>query len=151
MPRNEVISFIGHVMDRDHRNIAECLSLIERLLDKKPEPERLTHLRQLTTFLTRRGRQHFNLEERIGELSFVLDDKPWIDAEVQQIRKGHQFLQEKLQDIAVCARALDLGKPASFAALSDQIRSFQTELEQHEEKANRLILDAYNLDIGGLG
>lgn len=87
---------------------------------------------------------HFRLEEQNGYMDAFRTRQPRLERAIQTLRDDHADLLRALDGVIHNAtRAISVEDP-----LREQVRNWLGELRQHEDRENRLIEDAYDLDVG---
>jgi predicted nucleic acid-binding Zn-ribbon protein len=140
-------------MEKAETSVAEALSqahaaLLADLeeLDRGVRPSSTSDLAELRARLATTSThvaEHFRFEEQKGYLDTVRKREPRLERAIQQLEEEHRQLLESLAALVEeAAAATSLGDP-----LRDRVRSWVTNLRQHEIRESDLVQDAFNLDI----
>jgi chromosome segregation ATPase len=87
---------------------------------------------------------HFRLEEQNGYMDVVAKRQPRLNRAIRQLAEEHAGLLQSLDDIiaeAIRTTAVD-------DRLRKRITTWLESVHNHEDRENRLIEDAFELDIG---
>jgi hypothetical protein len=87
--------------------------------------------------------EHFRLEEHGGYLDGVRQREPQADRTIAKLHTEHRELTEALDDLLDETKAAELLEEA----LREKVRGWVMRVRCHESRENRLIQDAYNLEI----
>ncbi len=93
---------------------------------------------------------HFALEEAYGYFDGPVHVAPHLSERASSLRDEHQVLYAMIRDLADETDELDrAGKLRENCALVvERFCIFHDQFQQHENRENELILDAYDSDIG---
>ncbi len=93
---------------------------------------------------------HFALEEAYGYFDGPVHVAPHLSEAASNLRDQHQVLFAMIRDLADKADELQrMGKLAENGPLVvERFHLFLEQFQQHENRENELILDAYDSDIG---
>lgn len=92
--------------------------------------------------------QQFDVEESDGYLHEVLDEFPNWHPQVEHLQQEHRLLQQQFVQIRDRLEATPINSAMSHEVrhqLGDWIDSFR----QHQGRENRLIQEAFSIDLGG--
>jgi hypothetical protein len=84
--------------------------------------------------------EHFRLEERGGYMAEVVEPRPHLAREAEELHDQHRHLLQSLDELI-----REAGGPAP--ELADKVAAWLAELQGHESRENRLIQTAFNQDI----
>jgi hemerythrin-like domain-containing protein len=99
-----------------------------------------TRLDQVRTHIT----QHFRFEEQDGYMDAVVQRAPHQERTIEQLREEHRQLAnslEALREEALATQSLD-------DPFREKVRAWVAQVRDHGTRENRLIQEAFNLDIG---
>lgn len=88
--------------------------------------------------------EHFRLEEENGYLGDVRRREPRLERDVTHLAEEHRALKQSLEALALEAEAIARRE----RELREQVRAWAKSLRRHEARENRLVQDAYNMDLG---
>ena len=93
---------------------------------------------------------HFALEEAYGYFDDPLHVAPRLNVLASTLRDEHQVLYASVRDLADEMDELHRsgGHSHSGARVVERFREYYDRFQQHENRENELILDAYDSDIG---
>jgi hypothetical protein len=87
---------------------------------------------------------HFRLEEQNGYMDAVAKRQPRLDRAIRQLAEDHAELLKSLDDIIV-----ETGRATAVDdRLRNRILAWLDGVHRHEDRENRLIEDAFDLDLG---
>jgi hypothetical protein len=99
-----------------------------------------TRLDQVRTHIT----QHFRFEEQYGYMDVVLQRAPHQERIIELLRQEHCQLANSLEALREEVRAA----PSLDDAFRDKVRAWVALVRDHEARENKLVQEAFNLDIG---
>ncbi|MEK7486275.1 MAG: hemerythrin domain-containing protein [Planctomycetota bacterium] len=146
--------YFARVLNHQHRFIHETIAQIKELLRYKFHSEsgaqdQIKTVRSLLLYLTHQLEYHFRTEEDHGIFPQILQQLPQHEKKVEAIFKEHPELLEEIGSISNFTELLYKNEEVSFASLVERFKHFEQRLTKHDEKETHLVLDIYNLDIGG--
>lgn len=96
---------------------------------------------------------HFALEEAYGYFDDPVSVAPHLSEQAETLRGQHSQLHEEISLLAKTAQDISRcnGDPRGIQQVADGFLQFNSRLQEHEEGENKLIMQAYSLDIGGSG
>jgi hypothetical protein len=100
----------------------------------------MSHLERARMHIT----EHFRFEEQNGYMSVVLEREPNLARAVEQLLDEHIQLALKLESLLERMKA---GQPLE-EEFRDQVRAWVESVRQHEARENRLVQNAFNMDLG---
>jgi iron-sulfur cluster repair protein YtfE (RIC family) len=87
---------------------------------------------------------HFRFEEQNGYMSIVRKREPRLERTIDQLAEEHGLLKQTLESlIKQASTATSLS-----SALRQEVHQWIERVRQHEARENRLVQDAFGLDIG---
>jgi hemerythrin len=129
-------------LNKAHVQLKEELRGLENLVRNpdKMEPNDTTyHLVNLRQHLL----DHFRLEEEGGYMDVVAQREPNLHREMEQLKEDHKRLAAGLDALIADAR---MGQ-AGTAAFAQRVRDWVASVRRHEADENRLLQDAFTLDV----
>ena len=87
---------------------------------------------------------HFRFEELGGYLDAIRLRHPRLDRAIQHLLEEHGQLMQTLESLIAQAA----GSTCQDPTLTDKVRMWIRRLHEHESRENRLVGEAYNVDIG---
>jgi predicted ATPase len=96
---------------------------------------------------------HFALEEAYGYFDDPVSVAPHLSEQVESLRLQHSQLYEEISRLAETSRDISRrnSDPRGVRQVADCFLAFDSRLQDHEEAENKLIMQAYTVDIGGSG
>mgnify|MGYP002622022752 CR=1 FL=1 len=93
---------------------------------------------------------HFALEDAYGYFDDAIAEAPRLSQQAEQLRRQHDDLFLQICELVEEAEQLLYGERAeqNRATLAASYRSFHVTFHEHESHENRLILEAFDDDIG---
>ena len=153
MSHSRVVTFIGEVINQNFSQILKAIEVLRELLDDWERTSDtsllLKDVRQLIAFLVYRADHHFRLEESIGILTSIVENRPRFLREAEAIKQGQQQMQRELDKLKRSADGLSSLAPATFEAFTVLLDNFETMLLDHQKQENMLVMDAFNQETGG--
>ncbi len=141
-------------MTQTDTNLAEGLLRAHRALEN--EMERLQKQVTITTHeeLTSLGASlekvhthllnHFRFEEQDGYMTEVAQRAPQKDRTIQALLDEHQTMAQKLEELRK-----ETGQAITYLdSLCSKIQDWIKQVNDHEQRENALVLDAFQVDIG---
>lgn len=138
-------------MQSEHRLLRQLGKLLREHIAAMPDSSRGDWIRGLRAAFDRFARhleQNFTAQEAAGYLNPVLERRPTLFPEVEELRAEHPQLlhmarriQEELADV----------QPEQALLLADvtaRVQRFIAIVDQHEQRENMITLVATSLDIG---
>jgi hemerythrin len=111
----------------EHKSTRDLVSLLNALAD---------HLQM-----------HFEFEETDGYFFGLAQTTPHVSATVERLLREHEVMLEEVGSLVTMAReAFETAQDTSD--LAERFSRFHARLENHEHEENKLVQDAYNIDIG---
>ena len=92
---------------------------------------------------------HFSLEEAYGYFEEAIQTAPQLSLLAQQLRSQHTALFEQIRELAEQALEVPGDSPEQATKFLHKFQFFRQAFESHEEAELKLILDAFEEDIGG--
>ena len=142
------------VTDPTDRLLGRCISLeylllgdLRDLLEEPEDEETCRWLLAVLDALLDMLPVEFHLKEENGYLTEVLDEYPnWYD-QVEDLRREHEVLFRKLQELR-----LRIARQSPFAEIAEEVRrnlrEWMRTLIAHHRHENRLLQTAVNLEVG---
>jgi len=134
---------VAEALSRAHAALLEDLRRLEEAASAASE-ESLAWLRGRLDATRMHIGEHFRFEEQNGYLDVVSKREPRLDRAIQQLVEEHRQLAQALDFVVAevkAATGLD-------DKLREEVRGWVKRVRQHEAREDRLIQDAFNLDIG---
>jgi hypothetical protein len=88
-------------------------------------------------------REHFRFEEKDGYMEAVRQRQPHRDREIAQLLEEHRQLAQSLDALRLDMRVAD----GLSDSLRESVRAWVERVRHHEAHENRLVQEAFNLDI----
>lgn len=132
----------AEALNKAHVKLKEELRGLENLVRNpdKMEPNDTTyHLVNLRQHLL----DHFRFEEEGGYMDVVAQREPNLHREMEQLKEDHRRLAAGLDALIADAR---MGQAAG-AAFAQRVRDWVASVRRHEADENRLLQDAFTLDV----
>jgi len=126
-----------------HSSLLADVRKLEQLLNPVPH-ERLTELCVCLTEMRAQATEHFRYEEEKGYMESIRKREPRLDRAIHHLNDEHGQLTQGLDEIIIKASAAT----TLDALLRDAIHKWIEQLRQHEGRENKLVQEAFNLDIG---
>ncbi len=136
------LSFV-EALQKAHGALFEDLKDLENAAHSSPGADSaamLSRLERTRVHIT----EHFRFEEQNGYMAVVLQREPNLARTVEQLRDEHQQLALKLAGLL---ERMKTGKPLE-EEIRNQIRAWVESVRQHEARENRLVQNAFNMDLG---
>jgi len=140
-------SDLVHKLRKEHAELGAELEALEGLLAAEEAPDNRRRLREVVDRLLTTLPRHFRFEEQGGYLTEVVARYPTWSTDVEQLRREHGELLscvEELRDL--------LERQAEARELAEPVRRLVQEviahIHAHERHENRLVQEAFNLDVG---
>jgi hemerythrin len=128
---------------RAHKELLQDLQNLEAMTLRpaaKGPAELIARLERACTDLA----AHFQLEEENGYLEDLRRRSPHLEHEIEQLRQEHRDLARSLKTVLAAARE----GTAAEEAVRQEVRHWINSVRKHERHENRLVQDAYNVDLG---
>jgi iron-sulfur cluster repair protein YtfE (RIC family) len=132
-------------INAEHRELYRRYHIIRTLLDGRPSrPQSIrTSLSDLAAFL----KSHFAHEEEEGYFTDIAEMAPRLGSRVDAVQSEHDHLLQRLvkldERIAIANELV-----TDYEAIRRDIGEFLDACHEHERRENRLVQDAYLVDIG---
>ncbi len=91
---------------------------------------------------------HFSLEEAYGYFDEAIDTSPELSTNAETLRAQHTTLFESLRHIAEAAAEVPSDQEERIARVVHRYCTFEQQFAAHEEAELRMILEAFDDDIG---
>ncbi len=111
----------------------------------------LGELREDFDHLRAHLQKHMALEERDGYLPTVLEHRPTLSGEVDQLRNEHRELARLMDGIHQALHEVQTADGLIIRDCCSRIGNFLGYIEQHESRENALVLSVFTNDIGTRG
>jgi hemerythrin-like domain-containing protein len=150
-PHNLSPADFAEWMQSEHRLLRQLGKLLREHIVAMPDSNRSEWIRGLRAAFDRLAKhleQNFTAQEAAGYLNPVLERRPTLWHEVEELRAEHPQLlhmahriQQELADV----------QPAQAVLLADitaRVQRFIAVIDQHDQRENMITLVATSLDIG---
>ncbi|WP_442508092.1 hemerythrin domain-containing protein [Novipirellula sp. SH528] len=91
---------------------------------------------------------HFSLEEAFGYFDEAIDTSPELSTQAETLRSQHTTLFESIRHLTESASEVTADQEEKIARLLVRYDTFLRSFAQHEEAELKLILEAFDDDIG---
>lgn len=133
------------LMKAEHEELAKALT---ELRDAVGAPNRdRNHISGLLARLCDLVESHFSHEERGGYLKDALNRAPRFSAQAALLLEQHEALQEELEKLRLLVHA-GVETPGWWTRVESDLHQFATRLVNHEHAENKVVQEAYTVDIG---
>ncbi len=132
-------------IQQQHQRLHSLLEAIESRFRHERKASR--NLVSLLNALAVHLQMHFELEESDGYLSHLVQLSPGLSAAVERLLREHTELEKEVNDLVARAREV-FATNHDAADLAAHFSTFHRKLSAHDHEENKLIQEAYNLDLG---
>ena len=132
-------------MRAERRGLAEQMvevrqSLFSENRTRNQVDDQMTRLAELVA-------SHFCHEEEGGYLSDVLERAPRLTSQAVHLQEQHETLLEEIEKLRLLVHS-GMESEAWWARIETDFHRFSSRLMEHEQAENRLLLQAYDDDVG---
>lgn len=138
------LSRFGEI-NAEHCELYRRYRVIRALLDGRPSrPQRIrSSLSDLAALL----KSHFAREEETGYFTDIVETAPRLGSQVDAVQSEHDHLLQRLEKLDERI-AISNELVTNYEAIRRDIGEFLDACHEHETRENRLVQDAYLVDIG---
>ena len=150
MAAEELIEWIRreHAVVQDLSNqLRQSIAVIPR----SPSPEWLNTIRNGFEKFRAHMIQHIALARSQGYLAAVLEHRPTMSGEVDNLRRGHDQIMRLMDGIHRDLLEVQTEDLMMLREYCGRIERVLAEVDHHEERENNLVTYTFFQDIGGMG
>ena len=149
MPSLEQHKKMARKMVSEHKIIEDTADQINEIFQEPFEESKLVQLKKLCSSINDCLIKHFKLEEDSGILQDLVEDAPNMSGRVRKHHEEHLSLSEGMKSICEKIQGVTAQDMSLLQALKKDFSLLVVKLKKHEIEENLMVLDTYNLDIGG--
>jgi hemerythrin len=138
----------ANTIRQQHQRLHSLLGAIESRFRHERKASR--NLVSLLNALAVHLQTHFELEESDGYLSHLVRLSPGLSAAVDRLLREHTALLKEVNDLVARSREV-FATNRDTADLAARFARLHRKLTDHDHEENKLIQEAYNLDLGTKG
>lgn len=91
----------------------------------------------------------FAVEEHDGYMPALAESRPHLRRQIEELRADHHNIRERIRAIVVRLESLSAADVDDFGRLCDDVSKLIRKVDSHTQAEIALLVDVYNLDIGG--
>ena len=138
-------SHSDNTVRRQHAQLNSLLEAIENRFRHDHQPSR--NLVSLLNSLAVHLQTHFEFEEADGYFEDIIQKAPRLVSAVDQLIQEHSKMLQEIDELIKIARD-DFAFKHDTTGLAKRYGQFRDKLAAHEHMENKLVQEAYNVDVG---
>jgi hemerythrin-like domain-containing protein len=93
----------------------------------------------------------FSLEEHDGYMAVVQDQRPHWNCRIEELRGQHEKFRQTVRRITTRLERITPEERATFENLCHELLGVTKQVAKHNQRENKLLEDAFDVDDGGEG